>query len=101
MEILKRSAHGYVQDPTKNLGFEKYNGQGNSDVALIIAAFDAHFGCWNQFNLSDQETARIKKKKLFVSNSKSLINFSREKILTIMTMISIKYLRSVRILPSI
>jgi hypothetical protein len=64
MEILKRSEHGYVQDPTKNLGLEKYNGHGSADVVLIIAAFDAHFGCWSQFNLSDRETASIKQKKV-------------------------------------
>ncbi|MBT6231172.1 MAG: glycosyltransferase family 1 protein [Candidatus Scalindua sp.] len=64
MEVLKRSSHGYVQDPTKNLGLEKYNGHGSDDIVLIIAAFDAHFGCWNQFNLSDQEIDRIKKNKV-------------------------------------
>jgi glycosyltransferase involved in cell wall biosynthesis len=64
MKILKRSEHGYAQDPTKNLGFEKHNGQGNPDVVLIVAAFDKHAGCWDQFNLSSQELARIKEKKV-------------------------------------
>jgi spore maturation protein CgeB len=64
MEILKRSAHGYEQDPTKNLGFEKYDGQGNPDVVLIIAAFDQHAGCWKQFDLSDDEIDKVKKKKV-------------------------------------
>ena len=60
MEIIKRSAHGYAQDPTKNLGLEVQDGQGNPDVALIVAAFDFHAGCWKQFDFDDQEIARIK-----------------------------------------
>jgi hypothetical protein len=64
MEILKRSEHGYAQDPTKNLGFEKFDGRGNSDVVLIVAAFDKDAGCWGQFDLSLQELARIKEKKI-------------------------------------
>jgi len=64
MEIIKRSAHGYAQDPTKNLGLEVYEGQGDLGVALIVAAFDFHAGCWKQFDFDDREIARIKKKKV-------------------------------------
>ena len=64
MRIVKRSAHGYEQDPTKNLGFESYEGQGSGDVALIIAAFDRAAGCWEQFNLRSEELQEIKKKRV-------------------------------------
>jgi hypothetical protein len=64
MEILKRSDHGYAQDPTKNFGFDIYNGQGSSDSVLIVAAFDWHAGCWKQFNLSPAELERVKSKKV-------------------------------------
>lgn len=63
MEVIKRSEHGYKQDPTKNLGFEKYDGQGNPDVALIVAAFE-RISCWEHMGLSDNEIERIKKKKV-------------------------------------
>lgn len=64
MEILRRSAHGYEQDPTKNLDFGRFEGCGNPDVALIVAAFERTAGCWKQFALSDVEIERIKKKKV-------------------------------------
>lgn len=64
MEIIKRSAHGYAQDPTKNFGFEKFDGQGSPDVALIVAAFEKSAGCWDQFDLSAHALERIKKKKV-------------------------------------
>ncbi len=64
MEVLKRSAHGYAQDPTKNLDFGRFEGCGNPDVALIVAAFERTAGCWKQFALSDVEIDRIKKKKV-------------------------------------
>jgi hypothetical protein len=63
MEVLRRSAHGYAQDPTKNLGFEKYNGQGNPEVALIVAAFEK-IACWDSLGLSEIELERVKKKKV-------------------------------------
>lgn len=64
MKVIKRSAHGYVQDPTKNLGFEDYDGQGATDVALIIAAFDQAAGCWDQFKLSPVELEAVKKMRV-------------------------------------
>ena len=64
MEILERGDHGYSQDPTKNFGFEKFDGQGSSDVLLIVAAFEQLAGCWDQYGLSGQELARIKSKKV-------------------------------------
>ena len=63
MEIIKRSAHGYLQDPTKNLGLEIYEGCGNADVALIVAAFEK-IACWEHLGISDSEIERIKKKKV-------------------------------------
>jgi hypothetical protein len=64
MKIIKRSAHGYAQDPTKNLGFEAYDGQGAADVALIIAAFDQAAGCWDQFKLPPTELDAVKKMRV-------------------------------------
>ena len=63
MEIIKRSTHGYLQDPTKNLGLEKYEGYGSADVALIIAAFEK-IACWEHLGIDDTEIERIKKKKV-------------------------------------
>ena len=63
MEIIKRSAHGYLQDPTKNLGLEIYEGCGNANVALIVAAFEK-IACWEHLGISDSEIERIKKKKV-------------------------------------
>ena len=63
MEILKRSAYGYAQDPTKNFGFEKYDGLGNPEVVLIVAAFE-RLACWEHLGLSEDELERIKKKKV-------------------------------------
>ncbi len=64
MKVIKRSSHGYAQDPTKNLGFEIYDGQGAADVALIIAAFDQAAGCWDQFKLPPAELATVKKMRV-------------------------------------
>ena len=64
MKVIKRSSHGYAQDPTKNLGFEIYDGQGAADVALIIAAFDQAAGCWDQFKLPPAELAVVKKMRV-------------------------------------
>ena len=64
MRILKRSAHGYAQDPTKNLGFEVYDGLGADDVTLVVAGFDQAAGCWDQFHLSSDDLETIKKKRL-------------------------------------
>lgn len=64
MKIIKRSAHGYAQDPTKNLGFEIYEGEGSSDVAMVIAAFDQAAGCWEQFDLAPGELDAIKKMRV-------------------------------------
>jgi len=63
MEIIKRSAHGYEQDPTKNFGFDKFEGQGNPSVALIVAAFEK-IACWEHLGISDSEIERIKSKKV-------------------------------------
>lgn len=63
MEIIKRSSHGYEQDPTKNLGLEIYEGSGNPEVALIVAAFEK-IACWEHLGISDSEIDRIKKKKV-------------------------------------
>lgn len=60
MKILKRSGHGYAQDPTKNLGLEQYEGSGSADVALVVAAFDQAAGCWDQFKLSPAELDSVK-----------------------------------------
>lgn len=60
MKVIKRSSHGYVQDPTKNLGFEIYDGRGVAGVALIVAAFDQSAGCWDQFKLPPAELDAIK-----------------------------------------
>lgn len=64
MKVIKRSSHGYAQDPTKNLGFEAYDGQGADDVVLIIAAFDQAAGCWDQFKLPPAELATVKKMRV-------------------------------------
>lgn len=64
MEILKRGDHGYSQDPTKNFGFEGFDGLGSQDIVLIIAAFEQHAGCWNQYNLGEKELERIKSKRV-------------------------------------
>lgn len=64
MKVIKRSSHGYAQDPTKNLGFEAYEGKGAADVALIIAAFDQAAGCWDQFKLSPAELDVVKKMRV-------------------------------------
>jgi hypothetical protein len=64
MKILKRSDYGYEQDPTKNFGFDKFNGEGSSDSVLIIAAFDEGAGYWKQFSLTDNEFKEIKKRKI-------------------------------------
>jgi len=64
MKVIKRSSHGYAQDPTKNLGFEDYDGQGTADVALIVAAFDQAAGCWDQFNLSRAELEKVKQMRV-------------------------------------
>jgi len=64
MKVIKRSSHGYAQDPTKNLGFEAYDGQGAADVALIIAAFDQAAGCWDQFKLPPAELDAVKKMRV-------------------------------------
>lgn len=64
MKILKRGSHGYAQDPTKNLGFEAYDGLGPDNVALIVAAFDQAAGCWDQFSLSPDDLESIKKMRV-------------------------------------
>ena len=64
MKVIKRSSYGYAQDPTKNLGFEAYEGIGATDVALIIAAFDQAAGCWDQFKLPEVELDTIKKMRV-------------------------------------
>lgn len=64
MKVIKRSSHGYAQDPTKNLGFEAYGGRGAADVALIIAAFDQAAGCWDQFRLPPAELDEVKKMRV-------------------------------------
>jgi len=64
MKILKRSEHGYAQDPTKNLGLERYDGLGSSDLVLVIAAFDQAAGCWGQFNLSPDKLDAVKKMRV-------------------------------------
>jgi spore maturation protein CgeB len=64
LKVIKRSAHGYAQDPTKNLGFEDYDGQGPDDIALIIAAFDQSAGCWDQFKMPTAELDAIKKMRV-------------------------------------
>jgi hypothetical protein len=64
MKVIKRSSHGYIQDPTKNMGFEAYEGQGEADVALVIAAFDQAASCWDQFKLPPAELAAIKKMRV-------------------------------------
>ena len=64
MKVIKRSSHGYAQDPTKNLGFETYDGLGAADVALIIASFDQAAGCWEQFKLPSAELDAVKKMRV-------------------------------------
>lgn len=64
MKVIERSSHGYMQDPTKNLGFEAYDGQGEVDVALVIAAFDQAAGCWDQFKLSTAEVNSLKRMRV-------------------------------------
>lgn len=64
MKVINRSTYGYAQDPTKNLGLEAYNGQGQADVALIIAAFDQSAGCWDQFKIPTAELDAIKKMRV-------------------------------------
>lgn len=64
MKVINRSSHGYAQDPTKNLGLEAYDGRGQADVALIIAAFEQAAGCWDQFKLPSAELDAIKKMRV-------------------------------------
>lgn len=64
MRILNRGDHGYAQDPTKNFGFERFDGHGANGVVLIVAAFEQLAGCWNQYDLSEQELMQIKSKKV-------------------------------------
>ena len=64
MKVIKRSVHGYLQDPTKNLGLEAYDGLGAVDVALIVAAFDQAAGCWEQFKFSHAELDELKKMRV-------------------------------------
>jgi hypothetical protein len=64
MKVIKRSAYGYAQDPTKNLGCEAYDGLGAADVALIIAAFDQAAGGWDQFKLPPDELNAVKKMRV-------------------------------------
>ena len=64
MKVIKRSSHGYAQDPTKNLGLKAYDGQGAADVALVIAAFDQAAGCWDQFKLPPAELDAVKKMRV-------------------------------------
>lgn len=64
MKILKRSDHGYAQDPTKNFGFERFDGQGGANIVLVVAAFEESAGCWNQFDLTDDELEKLKTKKI-------------------------------------
>ena len=64
MKVIKRSLHGYEQDPTKYLGLDAYDGMGSADVALIIAAFDQAAGCWDQFKLPEVELDIIKKMRV-------------------------------------
>ncbi len=63
MYVLKRSDHGYIQDPTKNLGFEKFDGFGLPDVVLIVAAFET-MASWEHLGLTDIEIKKIKKMKV-------------------------------------
>lgn len=64
MKILKRSNHGYIQDPTKNFGFEVFDGCGDPNVVLIVAAFEELAGCWSQFNLDENQLKLIKAKRV-------------------------------------
>ena len=64
MKILKRGNHGYAQDPTKNFGFERFDGLGSKGIVLIVAAFEQLAGCWDQYDLDEYELKQIKSKKV-------------------------------------
>lgn len=62
MEVIRRSARGYKQDPTKYLDFKRFSKR-CSDFVLVEAAFEeAHQ--WEQFDLTDSHLDYIKKKKI-------------------------------------
>lgn len=73
MIVLSRTAKGYKHDPTKYFKFDRFADL-CSDFVLIEAAFE-DYDKWEQFCLSDSELSEIKKKRLYASNLKSLINF--------------------------
>ena len=63
MEVIKRSARGYAQDPTKYFNFNRFSSQGSRDVALVEAAFEESNG-WEQFELSPEQIQNIREKKI-------------------------------------
>jgi hypothetical protein len=63
LRVVKRSGRGYAQDPTKFLNFSRFAEQGATDVSLVEGAFEQSAG-WEQFGLSANELARIRKTKV-------------------------------------
>lgn len=61
MEVLKRKS-GYAQDPTRYFDFERYSSI-CGDFILVEAAFE-EANLWSHFELTDEELARIRKKKI-------------------------------------
>jgi len=62
MIVLKRTAKGYEQCPTKQFDFQRFANK-YSDFVLVEAAFEGA-DKWTQFNLSEQELRDLKKKKI-------------------------------------
>ena len=62
MIVLKRTAKGYAQDPTKHFNFTGY-AQECGDFVLIEAAFEYSDG-WSQFGLAENERKSIFEKRI-------------------------------------
>lgn len=63
MIVLKRTAKGYKNDPTKHFKFQRFENV-CGDFYLVEAAFEEH-DKWDQFNLTYDEIQNIKKKKIY------------------------------------
>ena len=63
MEVIKRSARGYAQDPTKYFEFSRFAEDGAEGIALVEGAFEEAVG-WEQFGLSPEQLDRIRAKRV-------------------------------------
>lgn len=62
MIVLKRTAKGYRQDPTKYFNFQRFEGE-FGDFVLLEAAFESS-DRWSQFDLSPERLQELKQKKI-------------------------------------